>query len=173
MDNLSTNSDAFWNRVRLRQTVRDVALLFAVTGITLGLAAHVSLIRAQAVAAWPTAQGVVTSSGVESRPIAGRIPRSEPVVVITYRYEVDGQAYTSDTVTEGAPPVLAGTVEAERLLATYPVDTPVTVSYNPRDPTRAVLEQDAGNGTLPLLLTLFGISALFGLLALLLRPRTA
>lgn len=173
MSSVPDGNEAFWNRVRLRQTVRDIALLFALAGGIAALAALVALFRAQAVASWPTVPGVVVSSGLESRPIAGRIVRFEPVAVVRYAYTVDGLSFTSETVTQGAPPAQAGTAEAMRLLATYPVDAPVTVFHNPRDPAQAVLEQEVQAGTPVLLLLLFGLAVVFGVLALFLRPRSA
>ncbi len=173
MDSIPTESEAFWNRVRLRQTLRDVALLFAIVGGIAALAALVSLLRAQSVQTWPTVQGIVTYSGLESRPIAGRIVRFEPVAVVIYQYELDGQTYASETITEGVPPVPGKTAEAERLLAAYPVDAIVTVYFSPRDPVRAVLEPQGQQVTTFQLLLLFGLAGVFVLLAALLRPGRA
>lgn len=169
-DSASVRGDAFWNRVRFRQTVRDLALLFAAAGAITLLAALLGFIRAQATGAWPTAPGVVVVSGVETAPVAGRIVRFEPVVVIEYRYEVAGQTYTSRAVSQERAPVSAGTPEAERLLATYPINEPVTVFYNPNDPAQALLEQALPAGTFTTAAVLFGAAAVLALVAWLFRP---
>lgn len=170
MGTVHEEREGYWNRIRLHQTVRDVALLFALAGIIASAAALVSLVRARAVANWPTVPGVVVSSDLETVPIAGRLIRYEAVVAISYRYEIEGQSFVGRSVTQGAPPVRAETADAERLLAAYPVDAPVRVFYNPDDPSEAVLEQDVAEGTLVLLLLFFGTALLLALASALLRP---
>ncbi|MGB8353436.1 MAG: DUF3592 domain-containing protein [Chthoniobacteraceae bacterium] len=85
---------------------------------------------AKASAAWPGVPGIVTASG---RTKSGW--RTQPLV--TYSYEVDGKAYTSTKV---SPAEAVPAKETDPILSRYPVQTPVTVHYQPSDPSIAFLE---------------------------------
>lgn len=171
MAKVENRSDSFWNRVRLRQSVRDLALLFAAAGAFALLAGLLGFVRAQSFSAWPTVPGTVTVSGTESAPIAGRIVRFEPVVAIEYRYEVAGEIYTSRAIGQGMAPVQAGTPEAERLLNTYQVGVPVIVYHNPDNPAQAMLEPELPAGTSTMVALFFGIAIVLALAAWFIRPK--
>lgn len=163
-------TDAAANRLRLHQTVRDIAVLLAAAAVIALLFGGLRLLQANATADWPTAPGVVTASGIETIAIPGRAIRYEPAVHIAYDYEVAGQRYAGTAVSPDRTPVLAGLPEAERLLATYPVGAAVSVLTNPANPAESYLETAAPDGLFtPGLLLLAGAAAV-GLVAWLLRP---
>jgi len=85
---------------------------------------------------WPTAPGVVTISHMESRG-SGRSYRQ--VAAITHSYVVGGERLYSDRVAFGQE-MLGGFSSAERMLARYPENSNVTVSFDRADPQTAVLE---------------------------------
>ena len=104
---------------------------------------------------WPATTGTVTASRVESRRNApGDLAynfndtemTNEPFV--EYKYEVGGKTYRCSrlSIAEKTP----GS-ERERILARYPVGAAVTVYYDPKDPSRALLER-----TLPFVPMLVG-----------------
>jgi hypothetical protein len=161
----SPRTDPAANRRRLAQTVRDMALLLAAAGLLALAFAGVRLLRNNAAAAWPTAPGMITASGIETVAVPGRQIRYVPAVAIAYTYDVAGQTFTGAAVGRDTTPVAEGTAEAARLLATYPVGAPVTVFVNPANPAEAFLEPAAPDGLFrPGLLLLAG-AAVVGLLA--------
>jgi hypothetical protein len=58
---------------------------------------------------------------------------------VVYEYDVRGRKVRGNRVSIGDD---LGNFQVEETLARYPVGTPVTVYYNPRDPKEAVLERD-------------------------------
>ncbi len=116
------------------------------------VAVAVKLWELRAAGRWPQTQGTVTASRVASRRTApGDLAytsrdtemTSEPFV--EYEYAVKGRTFRCSrlSVAERAP----GS-ERERILARYPVGAAVTVSYDPEDPSRAVLERTLPLGTM-------------------------
>jgi hypothetical protein len=162
-------TDRAANRRRLAHTVRDTALLWAVAGLIALAFAGVRLLRTNAAAAWPTAPGVITASGIETVAVPGRQIRYVPAVAIAYTYDVAGQTFTGTAVGRDTTPVVEGTAEAGRLLAAYPAGAPVTVFVNPNDPAEAFLETAAPDGLFRPGLLLLGGAAVVGLLAAVLR----
>lgn len=92
--------------------------------------AYKKLLLSKASAAWPTTPGMVTAA--ERTKLAWRTqPR------VTFRYEIDGKAYTSTKVTfADAVPAR----ETEPILSRYQPNQPVVVHYHPEDPAIGVLE---------------------------------
>ncbi len=94
---------------------------------------------ASASASWPTCPGYVVYSEVKEsvRRDIGDAPSYSANV--TYKYEVDGKEYTSDTVFFGQyNSGFTGIVK--KIVERYPVRKRVTVHYDPRNPQTAVLE---------------------------------
>lgn len=111
--------------------------------VFIGLAVLQAL-KARRAASWPTVQGVVVESHVESvrrrsnnRTTTSYFPR------VTYQYRVNLQEYTGKEIGFGAESTSSG--KAERVLAQYAQGAPVTVFYDPEDPAKAVLEAKAKN----------------------------
>lgn len=97
---------------------------------------------------WPTVSGVVTKSEVESHSDSDGTTYSAE---ISFRYQVNGQANESDTWRFGAGSS-SDSSEARGVVRRYPVGQPVTVHYDPNDPSSAVLEVGVQGSDLFLLL---------------------
>lgn len=65
---------------------------------------------------------------------------------VVYQYTVEGQTFTSDQMGFGSVSYDYGT--ASRKLAAYPINTQVTVYYDPSDPAKGVLKLSNPAGTL-------------------------
>ena len=91
------------------------------------------------VSGWPSTQGVVMSSTIETRP-GGDDGGHLYYPVIKYSYQVGGQAFQGNRIAPG--PELGG-MGARRVVARYSQGVPVTVFYNPQNPADAVLEKRA------------------------------
>jgi hypothetical protein len=98
---------------------------------------------------WPTAAGVVLTCEVSihrshsSRGHSSVSYRPD----VTYEYRVDGQKYSGDGIGFGT--ATYGKKKADSIAAVYPQGTNVTVHYDPKDPSKAVLEtKSVGGGNL-------------------------
>ena len=94
----------------------------------------------RASARWPVADGRVTGGRIE----IVEVPRGKSAVlydteyrpVVAYAYEVAGATCRNDI-----PAIrLKSRAEAEEVLRSYPVGTPLRVYYDPEDPGTAVLD---------------------------------
>ena len=94
------------------------------------------------VSGWPSTQGVITSSTLESRSSEDGYTHYPAVY---YSYQVSGQAHKGNRI---APGVDVGGSGARKVIARYPMGAPVTVYYNPQNPADAVLEKQAPAPTL-------------------------
>lgn len=90
------------------------------------------------VAGWPSTQGMVMSSTVETFLFDDSGDEDHPAV--KYSYQVGGQVFQSDRIAPGSR--LRGW-GAGRVVKRYPQGAPVVVFYNPQDPAHAVLEKKA------------------------------
>ncbi|HZU35363.1 MAG TPA: DUF3592 domain-containing protein [Gemmataceae bacterium] len=84
--------------------------------------------RQLASASWPTTDGTITVSSAERKHSWH----------LEYAYHIAGQSYSSTTYAEDPMPI-QGEQEVLRHIARYPVGAQVAVSYDPHDPTTAVL----------------------------------
>ena len=100
---------------------------------------------------WEQTTGMVVKTEVEReiRPVDPQVYRRlQWSPRITYRYEVDGQSYTSDRMHAGIhaqdsrPTKGSAQIESDQ----YPVGSEVTVYYEADDPSVAALEVGAGGG---------------------------
>ncbi len=64
----------------------------------------------------------------------------------TYRYEVDGQAYTSKRLWFFEQIIGPSRDELQTLLDTYPVDSDILVTYSPTFPQQAVIVAQVNGG---------------------------
>ncbi|RKH83280.1 DUF3592 domain-containing protein [Corallococcus sp. AB045] len=134
-------------------------------GVALAFAGGRMVYRSKVSRDWPTVQGTVVSSRVETL-------RSKRAVSfrpdVSYRYEVNGIPYTSDTVAfdgHGA----GGLAEAQAVSHHYAAGAPVTLHYEPEDPSVACLQcGDTGlvNYVLALGGAVFALVAAWGLVEL-------
>lgn len=94
--------------------------------------------KMQAVSQWPSTGGVVLASMLESRSDSEGGYTNYPVV--KYAYQVGEHSYQSRTIAPG--PEMGGS-GAAGVISRYPINTLVTVYYNPENPSDAVLEKKA------------------------------
>ena len=94
---------------------------------------------------WPTTQGVVTRSRVYSNTERVRVngrrgmqteTRAKSTLVFAYRYAVNGRQYDGQKISYEA----RGVSRHEVLAAPYSVGERVVVRYDPRRPSRSVLQ---------------------------------
>lgn len=104
------------------------------------------IVEAAEVADWPTVTGVVVSS-YSVRSNSGTSTSHSWNVVVSYRYEVDGEQHHGDRWTAAGPRRARGEAHANELRAQYMADDPIEVRYDPDDPSRSVLtEGGSGRG---------------------------
>ena len=111
--------------------------------ILLGVVALVAAkVKYAQVANWPKTSGRILRSepGFElRRRFKTEQPRNERVAKIAYEFEAKGKTWRSNNILDsGHPPE----DQVERLLTDYPKGAPVTVFYNPSDPSKSALEID-------------------------------
>ena len=118
-------------------------LFFFACGLFTSLILISNLASARAAARWPTAAGTVISSRAESR--RELVPRGQGRTVVMwsplveYSYRVGTRDYHGARVAFG--PDVSGPRElADATVARYPAGTPVTVHYDPSNPSQATLE---------------------------------
>lgn len=120
-------------------------------------------IAANAVKNWSSVPGKVTTSRVSYESSADKT-NATPFVV--YVYEVDGKTYEENSISPGILTIS----NAEKVVARYPRGSEVTVYYNPKNPSQAVLEKNSqtqtggmcgvlifGNLLIPIAVLLFNI----------------
>lgn len=95
---------------------------------------------------WPTAAGGILSSEVvihRSHNTQGHTSVNY-VPKVTYEYQVNGQKYMGDGIGFGT--ATFGKKKADEIAAKYPQGAPVTVYYDPANPSKAVLETRSVGG---------------------------
>lgn len=114
---------------------------------------------------WPDTQGTIESvtirtdtdmAGNAGLTVEERERRRRYFPSITYRWEVDGQSYTGSRYQLGTThEKYAEREQAVAAAAKYRTDTTITVYYDPKDPSQAVLDKSASSALwVPLLLGL-------------------
>jgi hypothetical protein len=88
---------------------------------------------------WPATTGRILSSEVEQRYSSESGTSFYPQIV--FEYDVQGQRYKSNQINFGAQASYGMTSVAQNKILQYPVGRLVPVSYNPENPTQAVLEK--------------------------------
>lgn len=155
--------ERYWNRYRLVQTLQSLAALWmamALIALVMGAAGYR---RALAQAEWPAVPGTITTSEVINTFLTSPASPPAQVVRIIYAYAAGGTNYTSDQVNLNPVPVLSGSAEGQRLLATYPAGAAVTVYHDPADPAAAVLEREPSPVGFYAGLALLGMAVVVGL----------
>jgi len=121
---------------------------FAVIGfVVLGIGVYL-LSSDSATKNWPTADGVVTSSKLETntvqtKDIAGHLRyRESRVPKVSYRYTVDGRQLEGSKLHREP----RADDQGATVVARYPVGKAVKVHYDPKDPTSSVLEPETSVG---------------------------
>ncbi len=125
-----------------RRLVNLILGLFVVVGIGISGTGVSILMEAVRSTEWPQVDGAVTSSetDVDVQPNSGgRGMNTRYIADVVYRYAVAGQRYSSDQL--GFVRVWTGDErDAQSVQRRYPVGARVRVSYDPDDPSVAVLQ---------------------------------
>ncbi len=140
-------------------------LFFVACGLVVSLSLISDLAFALSAARWPTTAGTVITSRAESHRELVPRGKGQTVVVwsplVEYSYRVGGRDYHGVRIAFG-PAVSGGRGFAEAIIARYPASTPVTVHYDPANPSQATLETRVAFGWPSLLIALaFFAVALF------------
>ena len=108
---------------------------------------------------WPVAQGRVASARVESSTSTdsdGDTTTSYDVVV-AYDYSVGGRRYRNERLWLNDHALFSEPEDAEAELRTYPVGSPIEVTYNPENPQDSVIYTD-GPSLWIFLIAIFGFA---------------
>jgi len=121
--------DAFW-----------VAMIFVPMLALLLVAAATKLVELRQAKSWVAATGRILSSGVETRrrQFGDEPEELKDVPAVKYEFKVGGRTIDGTRVSIGDE----GGLDMDAVLKRYPAGAEVTVYYDPRDPTRCVLERD-------------------------------
>ena len=115
--------------------------IFVAVGVLLLVVGYRDISEAGTSADWPTVQGTIVSSAVDSRRSStsqGR-PRTTFHADVRYKYAVGGAELVGDRVTVGDDTSTSSS-DAREIVARYPAGSKVTVSYDPANPAQSVLE---------------------------------
>jgi len=137
--------------------------IFLVIGAGLSYWGWTILQNARASASWPTADGVVTHSGVSHTKDSDGGDSYSPE--ITYTYTVDNVDQNNNTIKFGENSY-SDSGKADRIAATYPVGKNVAVYYDPEKPGRSVLEPGVSAGSY----IVIGIGVMFIVISLTTAP---
>jgi len=137
--------------------------IFLLIGVGLTIWGWTILQNARASASWPTADGVVTNSGVSRSTDADGGDSYSPE--ITYSYNVNNTNFVNSTIKFGEN-AYSNRRKAEGIAAGYPIGKNVTVYYDPEKPDRSVLEPGVTAGSY----IVIGIGVFFILITLVTVP---
>ena len=123
------NSDYFW-----------IGLIFLPMVALIVVAAATKLIELRQAKSWLPATGCILSAGIETRrhQFEGEPETVKNVPAVKYEFKVGGRTVDGTRISIGDE----GALDIEATLKRYPAGADVTVYYDPRDPTKCVLERD-------------------------------
>jgi hypothetical protein len=116
------------------------SLIFSLSGLVLCIMALYYFRQARESKSWPSTPGIIISSGVRREAHVSDHQETRFKAEIRYSYTIGQDKYTSNRIRILPNMPAASSVLASKSIATYPMDSPVTVYYNPDRPTQAVLE---------------------------------
>lgn len=121
--------DGFW-----------IGLIFLPMVALLTVAIATKLVELRQAKSWVPATGRILSSGVETRrhQFQGEPETVKNVPAVKYEFKVGGRTVDGTRISIGDE----GGLDIEATLKRYPAGAEVTVYYDPRDPTKCVLERD-------------------------------
>ena len=93
---------------------------------------------------WPTVQGRVLKSGIDSIAFRAGTGRSDGISYqpnVEYEYTVDDVLYPHEHIEVGGPPGYASRSTAEKHAANYPIGRDVPVYFDPENASTACLER--------------------------------
>ncbi len=123
-----------------------VSLVFIAIGLGLLYYARGLSAKAQQSLSWPSTEGVIAHSAVLLQMQQTSNSNNTPTYKadVAYRYKVRGSDYSSDRITLADFSSSGG--RAQSIVNRYPDGAPVSVYYNPADPSDAVLERGGTSG---------------------------
>lgn len=125
------------------------------------------LLRAKATESWPSVQGVITGTALDSHTDSKN--RTSWSVHVDYDYQVDGAAYHGERYSIAGDPGSETLHGAEQIQAGFPTGSPVEVFFDPEDPASAVLAQ--GGSRKAWLTILFGFMLVIAGMVVVVRNR--
>jgi hypothetical protein len=122
--------------------------------------------KAQESLLWPSTEGTISHSAVlmQTQQTSSSTNTANYKADVAYRYKVHDRDYSSGRITLADYSSTAS--RAEGIVNRYPSGAPVTVYYNPGDPSDAVLERGGTSG-IRVLYIIGGVFAAAGVLFLL------
>jgi len=136
--------------VRRKSITVLILVLLGVSGAIAIIAGTSTALSGGVQGSWPTTTGLVTESYVTSLITLEDETLYAPVVI--YSYDVDGLTFSYNRMTfspsEGSPDFSW----AAAIVSSYPTDSPITVRYDPADPSVNVLEPGLESSTYLLLI---------------------
>jgi len=142
-----------------------MSLVFIAIGLGMLYYARSVSAKAQQSLSWPSTEGIISHSAVLQQ--MPQTANSNDAVTykadVAYRYKVRGRDFSSERIT--LADFSSTTGRAQDIVNRYPDGAPITVYYNPVDPSDALLEPGGATG-IRVLYLIGGIFAAFGLLFL-------
>jgi hypothetical protein len=120
-----------------------VIVIFAIIGCAAAGAGARTLWLAAATKSWPTVTGVVTASRID-KTTKGNQPAPYFSGVVEYSYEVDGTTYRSNRFSYSGLSESSEQSDIRAVIARYVPNRPVTVHYDPANPSQSVLQTGGG-----------------------------
>ena len=123
-----------------------MSLVFIAIGLGLLRYARSVSVKAQQSLSWPSTEGVISHSAMllQMQQTSNSTNAATYKADVAYRYKVQGRDYSSGRITLVDFSSSAG--RAQGIVNRYPDGAPVTVYYNPVDPSDAVLERGGTSG---------------------------
>ena len=137
----------------MRNKKRELLILgtiFIATGIGVSLWGVVAIMNGRTSSSWQRVKGTVIASGVISerkRETTTQRAYTSSDAALIYQYQVNGRAYSSGKIRIGDFAIRSGS-RAREIVSKYPEGKKVVVYYNPKNPTKAVLEPGMTRGSL-------------------------
>jgi hypothetical protein len=136
--------------------IAGIGILFAGLGLGMLLAARRQRTQAMATEAWPTVGGTITASRLDRQSRTQtrqgrRTTHTTYTPVVDYTFDVGGKLLRGSKIFPGSTMSFdLGT--AQDIVNRYQAGAPVTVHYNPADPTQAVLETSSRSANILMIL---------------------
>lgn len=121
-------------------TLLAVVIIFGLAGGIIFFISHFNKKRNAEAATWPSVKGEIRYSDTEE--VRGDDDLSYSAAV-QYNYVVDGKSYGGNRIMYGNT-TFSNRSDAQKLCDKYPVGTTVDVFYDPKKPSRCVLERKVG-----------------------------
>jgi hypothetical protein len=118
-----------------RKAVRILSMVLLLLGVGIAGFGFKQLVESYESLRWPSVPGKIVASEVKGDAPSQKVPQAE----ISYMYRVNGREFRGSRVFFGRNSEL-GRPSAAATVRRYPPEAEVTVYYDPKDPSRSVLE---------------------------------